>query len=132
MSSLNSRLAIYAPQMLSILRIAAALIFLAHGTGKLLGFPILPSAPAMMSLSWFGGFVELIGGVLLLLGLFTPIAAFLMSGEMAVAYFSSHFPRSFFPVLNGGDAAALFCFVFLYFVFAGPGPWSVDALRNKA
>lgn len=120
-----------APRVLSILRIVAALIFMAHGTTKLLGFPASDMSPAFLSLSWIAGFLELVGGALLTLGLFTRPVAFILSGEMAFAYFMAHAPQSFFPVLNGGDAAILYCFVFLYIVFAGPGPWSLDAIRGR-
>jgi putative oxidoreductase len=123
----------YTPYALALLRIVAALIFMEHGTQKLFGFP--PSnnpAPAMFSLSWFAGAIEVVGGPLLLLGLFTRPAAFIMSGEMAFAYWMSHAPRNVFPVLNGGDAAILYCFVFLLFVFTGPGAWSLDGMRRRA
>lgn len=86
--------------------------------------------PAMFSLSWTAGVIELIGGALLIVGLWTRPVAFILSGEMAFAYWIAHAPRDVFPVLNGGDAAILYCFVFLYIVFAGPGPWSVDAKRG--
>ena len=124
-------LTLWAPRVLSILRIVAALIFMAHGTQKLLGFPPHPSPPAAMSLSWIAGLIELVGGPLLALGLFTRPVAFILSGEMAVAYWMAHAPRGLFPVLNGGDAAILYCFIFLYLVFAGPGPWSLDALMGR-
>ena len=120
--------AVWAPRMLSILRIVTALIFMEHGTQKLFGFP--PSdnpSPAAFSFFWFGGVLEFVGGLLVLLGLFTRAAAFVLAGEMAVAYCMFHAPQSVFPVLNGGDAAILYCFVFLYLAFAGPGPWSIDA-----
>ncbi len=120
-----------APRMLSVLRIMAGLLFLEHGTGKLLGFPLLARVPEVGSLSWIGGFGELIGGALIVLGLFSRPVAFLLAGEMAVGYFAEHFPRSFFPALNGGDAAVLYCFVFLMIFCAGPGPWSLDALRRR-
>lgn len=122
---------IWAPRVLSILRIMAALLFLEHGSQKLLGFPASDYAPAAFSLSWIAGVLELFGGALLAIGLFTRPVAFVLSGLMAAAYFMAHAPQSFFPVLNGGDAAILFCFVFLYLVFAGPGPWSVDAMRAR-
>ena len=124
---------VWAPRMLSVLRIMAALLFMEHGTQKLLGFP--PSedpGPALFSLSGIAGLLELVGGFLLVLGLFTRPVAFILSGEMAVAYFMAHAPRSFFPVLNGGDAAILYCFVFLYLVFAGGGTWSVDAAWRRS
>ncbi|ACL63151.1 DoxX family protein [Methylobacterium nodulans] len=121
----------HAPTVLSVLRIVAALIFMAHGTQKVLGFPAHPNPPGLMTLSGVAGILELIGGALLALGLFTRPVAFILSGEMAFAYFIAHAPRSFFPVLNGGDAAILYCFVFLYLVFAGPGPLSLDALGSR-
>jgi putative oxidoreductase len=122
----------WAPRVLSILRIMAALLFLEHGTQKLLGFPPSPNpGPALLSLLGIQGVIELVGGVLLVLGLFTRPVAFILSGDMAVAYWMAHAPRSFFPVLNGGDAAILYCFVFLYLAFAGGGPWSLDAARNR-
>lgn len=128
----NASLKSWAPAMLSVLRIMSALIFMAHGTTKLLNYPVSEMNPAIGSLSWIAGVMELIGGALLVIGLFTRPVAFLLSGLMASAYFIAHAPKSFFPVLNGGDAAILYCFVFLYFVFAGPGPISVDAARDRA
>ena len=125
------RLSGWAPQMLSVLRIMTGLIFMAHGTQKVLNFPPATRAVDPLTLSGISGFIELIGGALMALGLFTRPAAFLCSGMMAVAYFYAYAPRSFFPVVNGGDAAILYCFVFLYIFFAGPGPLSVDALRRK-
>jgi putative oxidoreductase len=122
----------WAPRMLSILRIMTALLFLEHGTQKLLGFPPSPNpGPALFSLLGIQGIIELVGGLLLALGLFTRPVAFILSGDMAVAYFMAHAPQSFFPVLNRGDAAILYCFVFLYLIFAGPGPWSLDATRDR-
>jgi len=117
-----------APYMLSILRIVAALLFLEHGTSRLFGWPSPIPTPALLSMYWFAGAIELAGGILLLLGLFTRCAAFVMSGEMAFAYFISHAPSGFFPILNRGDAAILYCFVFLYIAFAGGGPWGIDSL----
>lgn len=123
----------YAPYVLSILRIVVALLFLEHGTSRLFGFPSPLPTPAMFSLYWFAGAIELVGGALLALGLFSRTAAFIMAGEMAFAYFLSHAPNGFFPILNRGDAAILYCFVFFYITFAGAGPWSLDAMvrRNK-
>jgi len=115
--------------MLSVLRIVSAAIFITSGTTKILGFP--PGPPDMppvsfMSQIWIGGMLEMVGGVLLLIGLFTRPVAFVMAGMMAVAYFQFHFPQSFFPTVNGGIPAILFCFIFLYLMLAGAGPWSVD------
>jgi putative oxidoreductase len=118
-------------QFLSILRIITGLLFLEHGTAKYLGFPALPSVPPPMSMGGVGGMLELVGGALITLGLFTRPVAFLLSGEMAVAYFYAHAPRGFFPMLNMGEGAILFCFVFLYIFFAGPGPWSLDAMMKR-
>jgi len=127
-NSLNA----YAPRVLSIVRIVAGLIFLAHGTQKLLGFPASDMNPPMFSIFWFAGVIELVAGTLITIGLFTRPAAFIASGTMAFAYFIAHAPQNFFPALNGGDAAILYCFFFLYLVFAGPGSWSVDARRGEA
>ena len=118
----------WAPHVLSILRIVVALLFLQHGLSKLFGFPQPMAPPPMFTMIWFAGVIELVGGVLVTLGLFTRVAAFIMSGEMAIGYFLAHAPRSFFPALNGGDPAILYCFAFLYLVFAGAGPWSLDAV----
>jgi len=123
----------WAPRLLSVLRIVAALIFLEHGTQKLFGFPPRASGmgPETFSLLWFAAVIEVVGGVPLLLGLFTRPVAFLMSGEMAFAYWLSHAPRNPFPALNGGDAAILYCFVFLYIAAAGGGAWSLDRTRER-
>jgi putative oxidoreductase len=124
--------AVWAPRLLSILRIVAALIFMEHGTQKLLGFPANPNpGPAFMSMMWIGGVIEIVGGILLVLGLFTRPVALILSGEMAVAYWMAHAPRSVFPALNGGDAAILYCFVFLFMVAAGGGIWSLDHARGR-
>jgi putative oxidoreductase len=123
---MTDRLSAYAPQALSVLRIVAALLFLAHGTQKLMGFPAAEFAPPMFSIFWFAGVIEIITGVLIGIGLFTRPAAFIASGTMAFAYWMAHAPASFFPTNNGGDAAILFCFVFLFLVFAGPGRWAVN------
>ena len=122
----------YQSQVLSVFRIVAALLFIAHGTQKLLGFPAAEFSPPMFSIFWFAGVIEIVTGALMAVGLFTRPAAFLASGTMAVAYWMAHAPANPFPVNNGGDAAILFCFAFLYFVFSGPGVWSIDASRNKA
>ena len=124
--------AIWAPRLLSVLRSVSALLFMAHGMQKLLGFPGSPTGvPATFTMPWIAGVLELVGGALLMVGLFTRPVAFVLSGMMASAYWIAHAPRSAFPVLNGGDAAILFCFVFLYLAAAGGGPWSLDHLRNQ-
>ena len=130
------RLTQYAPIMLSVLRIIAGLLFLEHGTQKFLSFPAGEMAGGGWALAHpahYAGIIELVAGALIALGLLTRPAAFIASGTMAVAYWLAHAPQNPFPVNNGGDAAILYCFVFLYFVFAGPGPWSLDArLRRPA
>ena len=123
----------YAPHALAALRIVAGLLFLAHGLVKLFGFPpgAAPGHQQLFSLFGIGGVIELATGTLIVLGLFTRTAAFLASGEMAVAYWLAHAPHSFYPVINGGDAAILFCFVFLYIFVGGPGVLSLDGLRRR-
>ena len=121
----------WAPRMLSILRIMAALLFIVHGMQKLFGFPPTErGTPPLLSLMGLAGVLETFGGLLLLVGLFTRPVAFVLSGMMAVAYFMAHAPRGFFPATNGGDAAILFCFVFFYLFTAGGGEWSLDAKRG--
>jgi putative oxidoreductase len=124
-----SRLDAWSPQVLSGLRIVSALLFMEHGLMKLIHFPApqpgVPSPlPAFLVLA---AWLELLGGALIVLGLFTRPAAFILSGEMAVGYFMVHAPRSFWPGVNQGEPAILFCFIFFYIVFAGAGPWSLDA-----
>jgi putative oxidoreductase len=118
-------------QFLSVLRIITGLLFFEHGSGKFLNFPHLERVPDAMSMPGVGGMLELVGGALIAIGLFTRPVAFLLAGEMAVAYFWAHAPRGFFPILNGGEAAILYCFLFLYLFFAGAGPWSVDAMMKR-
>jgi len=124
----------YEPYLKSILRIVAAFMFLLAGTSKLFAFPVgMPpngGTANLMSQIGVGGLLEVVGGLLLLIGLFTRPVAFVLSGEMAVAYFQFHFPQSFWPVVNGGVSAVLYCFVWLYFSAAGAGPWSIDAKRR--
>jgi putative oxidoreductase len=128
-------LARFAPQLLSVLRIVVAFLFVTHGTAKLFHFPADPASPPMnfpmFSQFWFAGVLETFGGFLLLIGLFTRPVAFLLAGEMAVAYFQVHAKMGFWPTLNHGEAPVLFCFIWLYFAAAGAGPWSVDAAMRK-
>jgi putative oxidoreductase len=143
MSTLES----WSPKVLSLLRVVSGLLFLQHGLQKILHFPPAPPPPTVVAAAaaaakavvphaapWFvqpAGAIELVGGVLIALGLFTRGAAFICSGEMAFAYFMAHAPRSFYPINNQGGEAVFYCFVFFYFVFSGPGPFSVDALIKK-
>jgi putative oxidoreductase len=122
------------PRMLSIFRITTGLLFLEHGINKLFNFPVTQNhAPYNIATLVPGaqGLIELIGGILIVLGLFTRPAAFILAGDMAVAYFMAHAPRNFFPMVNGGDAAILYCFAFLYMWVAGGGAWSLDRLRTR-
>jgi putative oxidoreductase len=118
-------------QFLSVLRIITGLLFFEHGTAKYLNFPHLERVPETMSMPGIGGLFELVGGALIAIGFLTRPVAFLVSGEMAIAYFYAHAPRGFFPILNGGEAAILYCFLFLYLFFAGAGPWSVDEMMKR-
>jgi putative oxidoreductase len=131
---MNQTLAAWTPRALSVLRIITGLLIIQHGMGKLIGFPVYPAYAAVQPLSLVGaaGFIELIGGALLILGLWTQPVAFILSGEMAFAYFIGHFPKGFQPLINGGTLAALYCFTCLYLSTAGAGPWSLDASMKKA
>ena len=133
--NIASRWRSWSPQFLSILRIVAAFLFIQFGTAKLFAMPgpLMPGGGTVPvgSLVWFAGVIESVGGVLLLFGLCTRPVAFIVSGEMAVAYFHGHAPHGFWPVLNGGHPAVMFCFVWLYFSSAGAGPWSLDALFHR-
>ena len=128
MATLDS-LSRYRPQALGALRIMTALLFIAHGTQKLFGFPTSQMDGSLPTMLLAAALLELVGGILVLVGLFTRPVAFILSGQMAVAYFMAHAPSNFFPALNGGDAAILFCFIFLYLFVAGPGAFSVDERR---
>ena len=123
----------WSSRALAALRIVAGLLFLAHGGIKVFGFPAgaEPGQQELLSLFGIGGVIELITGLLLILGLFTRPAAFIASGQMAVAYWMFHFPSSPYPAVNGGDAAILYCFIFLYIFTAGPGAWSIDNRTAK-
>ena len=122
---------VWAPRLLAALRIISALLFLEHGLVKVFGFPAgaAPGRQELLSLFGIAGLIEAVGGVLLLIGLLARPVAFLLAGEMAVGYFMVHAPEGFYPAVNGGDAAILFCFIFLYLSAAGPGAWSVDEMR---
>jgi len=130
----GANVARFAPHALAVLRIVAAALFLEHGLVKLVGFPAgaAPGEQPVMTLLWLAGVIEVVTGALLILGLLTRPAALVACGEMAVAYWLYHAPRSFFPAINGGDAAILFCFVFLYIFAAGPGTLSLDGLLHSA
>jgi putative oxidoreductase len=123
-----------APQFQALLRIVSAAMFILFGTMKLFAFPVgMPpdnSTAALLSQTGIGGLLEVVGGGLVLIGLFTRPVAFILSGEMAVAYFQFHFPQSFWPIVNNGVPAVLYCFIWLYFSAAGAGPWSVDNRRR--
>lgn len=133
MSDLSDQASIWQPRVLSILRIMAGLLFMEHGMSKLFDFPhgTLHPTFATNPLLFFAGILECFGGALVVIGLFTRPAAFLLSGEMAVAYFTFHMPKGgFFPLQNGGDAAVLYCFIFFYLFVAGGGAWGLDRLRG--
>ncbi len=135
MAGIGQTASAWAPRVLSVLRIVAGLLFVEHGTMKFFNFPpsdMFAGGVELVSLMGLAGFLELVGGALIALGLFTRPVAFILSGEMAVAYFMAHAPSSFFPAVNQGEAAILFCFAFLYLACAGAGPWSVDAARGRA
>ena len=131
---MTEALAAWTPRALSILRIITGLLIIQHGMAKILGFPVFPAYASVQPFSLIGaaGFIELIGGALLILGLCTRPVAFILAGEMAFAYFIGHFPKGFLPLINGGTLAILYCFTCLYLSTAGAGPWSVDAKNNQA
>ena len=122
----------YSPQLLSLMRIAVGITFIEHGTQKLLSFPVPEPVQLGPPLLLFTGILETVSGTLVTLGLFTRIAAFLVSGELAVGYWWMHVPRSFYPMANGGEAMVIYCFVFLYIAAMGAGPWSMDAQMKRA
>jgi len=128
---MDATLNAWQPRVLSILRIMAGLLLLQHGLVKMFAFPMaFPNPVPQFSLLWFAAVIEIIGGVLLIIGLFTRWVAFVCAGFAAFAYFIGHAPRSYYPIQNGGTLAVLYCFVFFYLFFAGPGPWSIDAKRS--
>lgn len=136
MADLTSTYAQWTPRLLSVLRIVTGFLFMAHGGQKLLGYPAaMPGGPApLASMMGVAGILELVGGLFIMLGLFTRPVAFILSGLMAVAYFMAHAPGGFWPLVNKGELSVLYCFVFLYLAVAGGGPWSIDRLwrRNYA
>jgi putative oxidoreductase len=122
----------FRPYLLSILRIVIGLLFLQHGLSKVFNFPAPSPVPSLTGLLILAAILETVGAALFLVGAYTRVVAFILSGEMAFAYFMAHAPRSFYPVVNAGELAVLFCFIFLYFAFAGGGPLSVDrAMLNQ-
>lgn len=129
-TSFEIRLTSLAPWFLALLRVVAALLFMSHGTMKLLGFPASDFQPPLFSIFGLAGILEIVGGILLVIGLFTRPVAFILSGMMAVAYFMAHAGQAFVPAQNGGEPAVLFCFIFLYLVFAGPGAAALDNARG--
>lgn len=129
----DQRIAVWTPRLLSVLRIVTAFLFLQHGTAKLLGIPAVQFGDfEIASLVGLAAIMEIVGGPLLLMGLFTRPVAFVLSGEMAFAYFIGHASQGALPIQNGGEPAVLYCFIFLYFAAAGAGPWSLDARREAA
>jgi putative oxidoreductase len=132
MTNLESRVHLWSPMLLGILRIVTAFMFIQHGSAKLFQIPHVPmfDGVQVMSLTGLAGILEVVGGALILAGLFTRPVAFVLSGEMAFAYFIAHAPHSLLPVLNGGEMAVEWCFVFLYMSAAGPGAWSIDGWRR--
>jgi putative oxidoreductase len=130
---MNETLAAWTPRTLSVLRIIMGLMIIQHGMAKILGFPVVANLANLNPLSLIGaaGFIELTGGALLILGLLTRPVAFIISGEMAFAYFMAHAPKGFYPLLNGGTLAIMFCFTCLFLSTAGAGPWSVDAAMKR-
>ncbi len=134
MQNYNNFYTVWTPRILGLLRIIVAFLFIQHGTAKLFAIPHIEMFDGLqlMSLSGLAGVLEVVGGALLLLGLFTRPVAFILSGEMAFAYFIAHAPQGPLPILNGGELAVMYCFVFLYFAVAGAGAFSIDAARHKA
>ena len=137
LEAINAFTAAHASRMLAVLRIVLGLLYMQHGMQKWFGFPAIPGAPPLAPIDVYSlrgglaGTLELVGGALIVLGLFTRPVAFILAGEMAFAYWMAHFPRSFFPGANAGNLAVLYCFVFLYFAFVGGGAWSLDQARSR-
>ena len=131
MSQMETMASAWAPRFLSVLRIVTGLLFMEHGTAKLFHFPVSQGEFPLLSLMGIGGVLEAVGGALIVVGFLTRPTAFILSGQMAVAYFMFHAPENFYPMVNNGDAAILYSFIFLYLVAAGAGPLSVDAIRGR-
>jgi putative oxidoreductase len=130
---MNTELSRYQPYLLAALRVVAGVLFVSHGLAKVVGFPVAPPGlQPLTSLFGIGGVIEIVTGALIILGLFTRAAAFVAAGQMAIAYWMFHAPQNLYPAANGGDAAILFCFVFLYIVTAGPGAWSLEGLFGSS
>jgi putative oxidoreductase len=133
MNAIYIRMEMWAPYVLSILRIVVGLLFLQHGLSKVFNFPAPSPVASLTGLMILAAFLETVGALLFLIGAYTRIVAFILSGEMAFAYFMAHAPRAFYPLVNAGELAVIYCFIFLYFAFAGGGPWSVDrTVLNQA
>ena len=133
MNAFYARLETWRPYILSILRVVVGLLFLQHGLSKVFNFPAPSPVPSLSGLLILAAFLETVGALLFLVGAYTRVVAFILSGEMAFAYFMAHAPRSVYPIVNGGELAVIFCFIFLYFAFAGGGALSVDrATLNQA
>jgi putative oxidoreductase len=130
--NLEARLTAYAPTALAVFRVVFGLLWLCHGLSKIIGWPVGPAAAVGVYPGYYAGWIELITGVLITLGLFTRIAAFIASGEMAVAYFTVHLPHGFIPLVNHGEGAVQYCFAFLLLVFIGPGAYALDNHRSAA
>jgi putative oxidoreductase len=131
MNALYARMETWRPYVLSILRIVVGLLFLQHGLSKVFNFPAPSPVRSLSGLLILAAFLETVGALLFVVGAYTRIVAFILSGEMAFAYFMAHAPRSFYPVVNDGELAVIYCFIFLYFAFAGGGPLSVDRAMLK-
>jgi putative oxidoreductase len=131
MNALYARMETWRPYVLSILRIVVGLLFLQHGLSKVFNFPAPSPVPSLSGLLILAAFLETVGALLIVVGAYTRIVAFILSGEMAFAYFMAHAPRSFYPAVNDGELAVIYCFTFLYFAFAGGGPLSVDRAMLK-
>jgi putative oxidoreductase len=130
---MNRTLTNWSPHILSLLRIVTGVLFLQHGLVKIFAFPMpFSNPPAFGTLIWYQGVIEIVGGALIILGLLTRLTAFILAGDMAFAYFMGHAGRSFYPIQNGGNLAILYCFVFFYLFFSGPGPWSADAKISES